>query len=188
MIKDSDILNILKSEKDKGFELLFDRYYRPLVLFADKILNDISSAEDLIQDLFLKLYTKELYLTVKEQALSSYLFKAAKNAAYNKIQKIDILKNKSELDSISIVEEEVLKLNDESIKKINEELNKLPEQTGKVFNLIFIRKLKYKEAASELNVSVNTVKTLLRNGIKQLREVFRNREDLYMVLLLRSLK
>ncbi len=188
MIKDSEIIKMLKLNKSKGFELLFDRYYRPLVLFADKILNDMESSEDLIQDLFLKLYTKELYHNINENALASYLFQSAKNAAFNKLQKIDVLRNRFEIEAIDIVEEEVIRLNDESVKKLNEELNKLPERTGKVFHLIYAKKLKYKEAAAELGVSVNTIKTLLRNGLLHLKEVFRDREDIYMILVLRSFK
>ena len=187
MITDKEIIECLIKNKNQGFELLFDRYYRPLVLFTDKILNDINSAEDLIQDLFLKLHTKEFYKHINADALSSYLFQAAKNKAFNRLQKNDVLKNNADLDNLEIVEDEVIQLSEEIVNKINDELDKLPDRTSSVFKLIFLKKMKYKEAADELNISVNTIKTLLRNGMKHLREVFKDKEDLYMLIILRSL-
>jgi RNA polymerase sigma-70 factor (ECF subfamily) len=186
MISDSVILHELKANKNKGFELLFDRYYRPLVLYSDKILNDIGTSEDLVQDLFMKFWTKEFYKSVNEAAFSTYLFQAVKNASYNKLQKKDVLRDKQELDNLDIIEEEVMILNEALVKKIKQELDNLPKQTGKVFRLVFLEKLKYKEAADQLNISVNTVKTLLRNGMNHLRTVFKDRKDLYFFLLLRS--
>ena len=48
----------------------------------------------------------------------------------------------------------------------------MPRQTRKIISLIFIQNMKYQEVADEMNISINTVKTLLRNGIKHLRNHF----------------
>lgn len=47
---DQDILAFMRKDKTIGIQHLFDRYYRPLVLFADEFLKDSSAAEDLVQD------------------------------------------------------------------------------------------------------------------------------------------
>lgn len=49
---DQDILAFMRKDKTIGIQHLFDRYYRPLVLFADEFLKDSSAAEDLVQDFF----------------------------------------------------------------------------------------------------------------------------------------
>ncbi len=184
MISDREILITLLSSKDKGFELLFERYYKPLVLFAFDILEDNDTAEDIVQELFLKLWKKEYYKKVLDTSFSSYLFGAVKNACYNREEKIDILKNKKELNDFDILEQEVTMLNEDLVKELKTEIDNLPERTKEVIYMVFLNKMKYKEVASELNISVNTVKTLLRNGLNQLRAVFKDKVEIFLFLLL----
>ena len=56
---DNDICLLLRNRDVKGMELLFKEYYRPLVLWADTFLNNMSQAEDLIQDFFVKCVRKD---------------------------------------------------------------------------------------------------------------------------------
>jgi len=184
MISDGEIHQVLVKSKDKGFELLFERYYKPLVLFAYEILEDNNAAEDIVQELFLKLWNKEYYKKVTISAFSSYLFGAVKNACYNKEVRIDILKNRKELDSFEILEQEASKLNEDLVKELKTEIDNLPERTKEVINLVFLNRMKYKDVACELDISVNTVKTLLRNGLNQLRVVFKDKAELFLFLLL----
>ena len=51
---DDDVIHKLLTANDpQGIELLFRRYYRPLVLRADSILNDIPASEDIVQNFFI---------------------------------------------------------------------------------------------------------------------------------------
>lgn len=52
-ISDKSICRLLLEHNSHGMELMFQYYYRPLVLWADTYLNDIAAAEDLVQDFFL---------------------------------------------------------------------------------------------------------------------------------------
>ena len=52
---DNDICLLLRNRDVKGMELLFKEYYRPFVLWADTFLNNMSQAEDLIQDFFINI-------------------------------------------------------------------------------------------------------------------------------------
>ena len=52
VVKDSVIVKVLQENCNKGGSLLFERYYRPLVLFADSLIKDRVYAEDLVQDIF----------------------------------------------------------------------------------------------------------------------------------------
>ena len=63
---DQDILAFMRKDKTIGIQHLFDRYYRPLVLFADEFLKDSSAAEDLVQDFFVKLWEDDYLLKVAE--------------------------------------------------------------------------------------------------------------------------
>ena len=70
------------------------------------------------------------------------------------------------------IEEEATTISPELIDAIREAIQKLPEKTRAVVTAIVVEGKKYKEAAEELEVSVNTIKTLLSTGLKQLRQQF----------------
>ena len=57
MISDADILQRFKIDRKQGIQVLFRRYYRPLVLFADEFVHSLSTAEDIVQDFFIRLWT-----------------------------------------------------------------------------------------------------------------------------------
>ena len=67
----------------------------------------------------------------------------------------------------SITDEEELR---EKERKIMEELEKLPKQELSAVQAVILDNKKYKEAAEELNISVNTLKTHLSRALKRLRK------------------
>lgn len=67
----------------------------------------------------------------------------------------------------SITDEEELR---EKERKIMEELEKLPKQELSAVQAVILENKKYKEAAEELNISVNTLKTHLSRALKRLRK------------------
>ena len=54
MLSDSKILQTLREKEPLGMDALFERYYRPLVVFAESYLHDLQSAEDLVQEQMVK--------------------------------------------------------------------------------------------------------------------------------------
>ena len=164
---DQDILAFMRKDKTIGIQHLFDRYYRPLVLFADEFLKDSSAAEDLVQDFFVKLWEDDYLLKVAEGALGSYLYSAVRNRAISFLQKKDVLRDSQELGVIDIFVDVVEDIDEERMDK---EVELLPERTRQVVERVMLRGLKYKEAAEELKISINTVKFALKEGTKRLRE------------------
>ena len=167
---DQDILAFMRKDKTIGIQHLFDRYYRPLVLFADEFLKDSPTAEDLVQDFFVKLWEDNYLLKVSEGALGSYLYSAVRNRAISSLQKKDVLRNRQELGKIDIPVEQVEDINEERMDVVMREVERLPERTRQVVECVMLRGLKYKETAEELDISINTVKFALKEGTKRLRE------------------
>ena len=151
-------------------ELLFKEYYRPLVLWADTFLNNMSQAEDLIQDFFIKLWERKVESKLYPRTLKSYLFTAVKNLSLNVLEKIDPLKGVYDVSRIDAPSLEYNDLNEKMLCKIEQEIENLPPQSRNVVKCIYLKGMRYKETAEELNISVATVKTLLVNSLKRLRE------------------
>lgn len=170
MISDAEILQRFKLDRRDGIRVLFDRYYRPLVLYADDFVSSLSTAEDIVQEFFIRLWIDDYLEELLPRTLSSYLFTSIRNACYTHGHRKDIWNCRGELTpEVDIPAEIALEMEQGLIEQVNLAIAKLPEQTRAVVIKILIDEMKYKEAAAELDISVNTLKTLLRNGLRTLR-------------------
>ncbi|GAA6369402.1 sigma-70 family RNA polymerase sigma factor [Odoribacter splanchnicus] len=170
MISDADILQCFKIDRKQGIQVLFRRYYRPLVLFADEFVHSLSTAEDIVQDFFIRLWTDDYLEKLLPSALPSYLFTSVRNACYTYEHRKDVWNRRRDLPpEVNIAVETALEMDSEVADRINRAISKLPVQTRAVVTRILLEEMKYKDAAAELNISVNTLKTLLRNGLRTLR-------------------
>nr|WP_320120428.1 sigma-70 family RNA polymerase sigma factor [uncultured Marinifilum sp.] len=186
MPTDYIILGAIKKGDKKGLDNLFERYYKPLVLFANAYLNDIHLSEDIVQEQFIKFWNAELYKGLQtSKVLSSYLFTLVKNASLNQIKKVDVLAKTAEFSHFDFAEEEARRLADDGIQKVHKALDELPEKTKMVVECIMLQNMRYKEAAEELEVSVNTIKTLLRGGLAKLKESLKDRQDLFILFFMK---
>ena len=177
---DTEIMALLKEDLDRGGRLLFERYYKPLVVFADSCVTDPADAEELVQEVFYKFVRNKTWDKIKPRVLSTYLFRSVRNACINHLEQQKIVIPENELLRFDAIEEVAPTLDNELIDKLMDALDRLPERAGLVVRKIVLESKKYKETAEELDISVNTVKSLLAAGLKRLREQFPKE---YLVLL-----
>ena len=167
---DKNILDLVHRDKSAGIRQLFGRYYRPLVLYADEYLKDQAAAEDIVQELFVKLWEEDYLLKIANTSLGAYLYSAVRNRCYSYIRQKDVLRGTKELDHVDIPVEWVADVDEERIDRVMKEMEELPGRTRQVVECVMLRNLKYREVAEELGISINTVKFLLKEGTKRLRD------------------
>lgn len=171
IMSDVEILTAFRENMNEGGKLLFQRYYKPLVLFSESILEDNCFPEDIVQDVFYQFIKSNVYRDIKPGTLGTYLFRCVKHACLNRIR--DRKKySLAEFLEYDLAEEEAMTISQELMDSIRRAINELPQKTRIVVIAIIVEGKRYKEAAEELGVSVNTVKTLLQYGLKQLRQQF----------------
>ncbi|MEO8253225.1 MAG: sigma-70 family RNA polymerase sigma factor [Flavobacterium sp.] len=165
-----------------NLEDFFKANYKELCMMSFFYTKDIAQAEDLVQDIFVKIIDRKDQNQIKD--LSSYLKIAVKNASlkrisYNKqLQPIDdemILYNESNMEED----------NDLALKKriqLYKQIDSLPEQCKKIFLLCVLEDLKYQEVADTLGISINTVKTQMKKAFKTLRASLKDIYILFIVL------
>ncbi len=181
-LKDIEILNKLKIGDQSGYKDLFDLYYIPLSVYSLKYCDSFDQAEDIVQEIFVKFWDDKLYLKLKN-SIGPYLFKAVKNNTLSYIKKNSKYRFEEIEDHVNkLIEDEVSDIEniEDEKRKLYKEIEALPEKSREVFKAIVLDNLKYKEAAEQLGVSVNTVKTHYSNALKQLRKSL----DIIIVLLL----
>ncbi|WP_395049777.1 RNA polymerase sigma factor [Flavobacterium sp.] len=170
-LNDIQILEKLKEGDPLAYNQLFDKYYMPLCVYSLKFCDSFHLAEDIVQDLFVKIWDEKLYMKF-DNPMSPYLFKAVKNNTLQLIKKESrYLFNDIENIVNNLMEEEQLDFAalEEERKKLLLQVEALPEKSKEVFKAIVLENMKYKEVAERLDISVNTVKTHYSRALKQLR-------------------
>ena len=162
----------IRSNDEKAFEQLFHRYYSHLCLFASRILQDDLSAEEIVQDFFVKLWEKRNDISIKT-SVKSYLYRSVKNLCLNQIEHNNIKLRYAQ----NVLSEKMHHLTDDSAfseidltKKIEESIQSLPDKRREIFRLSREEGLKYREIAEKLNISIKTVEAQMGLAIKNLRD------------------
>ena len=164
------------------YEIVFRQYYESLCHYANTWMKDMDAAEEIVQNTFVKLWEKKESLNI-EISLKSYLYKSVYHASLNEIKHqnvknkyINMHNNEEPLDNMQSVSQ----IRDLE-HRIDQALQKLPEQCRLVFQMSRFRQLKYREIADVLNISVKTVENQMGKALKIMRS---NLADYLGILLL----
>lgn len=168
---DQILLNDLKNGEKTAYEEVFKKYYKPLALKAYLMLDDEMEAEDLVQNLFVSMWQKSQYLFINT-SLKSYLFRAVHNQCLMTLRsrKVEQRRLDAYTETVTEADDPGHIYDPDNERAINLALNELPLQRQKAFKLVYLEDKKYKEAAVEMGVSVNSIKTHLKLAIKMLQE------------------
>lgn len=165
------ILTAFSRNPEEGAKLLFQHYYKPLMAFAGSFIADQYTCEDIVQNLFYHFIRKQIYQRTAPDTLSSFLFCSARNSCLNHLRDRKAFTDIEQME-LQALEEEAVTFSPELVAAIRQAIEELPEKTRQVITSVIIQRKKYKETAQDMNISVNTVKSQLRDGLKQLRRQF----------------
>jgi len=175
---------------EQAFELLFRKYYTRLCGFANKFVNNIELSEELVQEVFLKLWQNRAKLN-DNTTIKSYLFKLVQNQSLNSLDHKKVEQKYADImrvaypakDNFSPYESLLAK---ELEDKISIAINDLPTECKKIFELSRNEGLKYKEIAQKLNISIKTVETQISRALKKIR--IELKDYMYLILAVLFLK
>lgn len=164
----------LKNDERATFNFLFDKYYSRLYYFSNRYLNMTSEAEEVVQDVFLKLWLNKDTLD-ENLSIQSYLFTIVKNSVLNIIRKRTSRRNyeQNELFTAtafaadSPIDVEFLELS----KILQDAIDTLPPKRKEVFLLSRYDELTNKEIADKLGIAVKTVEAQITAALKQLKTI-----------------
>lgn len=172
---DSGLIAGLKRDNHDSFQKLFEHYSVPLYNFAYGYLKSKELTEDLIQEVFLKIWNKRKEIKTNT-SFQSYLFTIALNAVrkyFNKVSQlndykhqvlIELSDNQSDLDQ-SINYESLL-------TKLDEFICEMPEKRREVFIKKKFEEKSLKEIAEELSITPKTVEYHITEAMKNLKKEF----------------
>jgi RNA polymerase sigma-70 factor (ECF subfamily) len=167
-------LQIAEADDEAAFGELFNRYYSRLLLFAEAILRNRESAEEAVEDVFLKIWENRkllpainnlnYYLLVMVKHKSLDYLQSMKNHTVISFGDIDLEVNAMPPDPESSL------ISAENIRMIRSVINNLPPRCRLIFYLVKEDGLKYQETADLLNISIKTVETQMSLALNKIGE------------------
>ena len=154
----------------KHFEQLYKQHVEGLVRFAYYYVRDLDTAQDVVQEVFLKVWNKKPALKNAEHE-KAYLYKMTRNAC------LMILRKKQTRQKYQQTEAETISDSPETdfiSKEIDDAYKtavlELPEKCRVIFSMSRFDHLSYKEIANTLGISVKTVETQIGRALVFLRK------------------
>ncbi len=142
---------------------------------ANRIVGDMNKAEDIVQDMFVKLWDERNKVN-PDKSVKSYLYMMVKNHSLEILRR-DGIGDKIAHDLFKSESEEQTSFDDTEIEKyelldqIYVSIRQLPPKCGEVFTLSKVNGLSYIQISEQLSISVKTVENHMGKALKLLREM-----------------
>ncbi|TWJ04968.1 RNA polymerase sigma-70 factor (ECF subfamily) [Mucilaginibacter frigoritolerans] len=182
------LLERVSSGDQKAFAIIFEYYSGFIYSFALKLTRSETTAEEIVQEIFLKIWTSRTQLPAVEN-LGAYLNRITRNHTYNILKR---LSHKALVDSelskqmseVSNDTENEIYFKDAS-QSLNKAIEKLTPQQKVVYTLCHQEGLKYNEVADRLNIKTSTVHSHMKQALQSIRAYFLRLTPLFIYFFFR---
>jgi len=168
-----------------AFNQIFHHYYAPLCFFAENITGSHDDAEDIVEELFVKLWNRQEQFD-NDRHLKAFLYRSTKNACIDFFKAADRAgeRNLFYANEQGDIEESYLHdiIRSEVIREVYQAIQDLPTQCGKVITMSYVDGLSNQEIADALDINMQTVKNHKGRGLAILKS--RLPQDKFILLLL----
>nr|WP_315246722.1 RNA polymerase sigma-70 factor [uncultured Flavobacterium sp.] len=168
---ESKLLYELSKGSESAFTSLYNRYKNVVYSCALKITKSRTLSEEVVQDVFLKIWFKKESLNDIAH-FESYIFVTARNHIFNMLKQIAkerTLKSKMNYTDLSFDTADAPLEDEQFTSLLNEVIDQLPLQQQKVYRMIKEQDLSYQEIGEFLNISPLTVKKHMAQALKFIR-------------------
>ncbi len=183
--EESKLIILLQEDSEYAFQLIFDKHRNRIYKTAIKFLKSPIIAQDVVQDVFLKLWFERNSIKA-DKPLEAWLYTVAKNNILNKLRKIandwKAIDNLTHIDIKSENKTDHKVIEGEYQQNLKIAISKLPEQQRSVFLLSRFDKLTYDQIGQKMGISPLTVKTHLSRALLALRKHFETNGILYILM------
>ena len=169
------IIKGIREGNQAALRLLFQKYGKALKGVIFRIINDVETSEDLLQETFVKIWQNFDLFDENKGKLFTWMLNIARNTAIDKLRSTKFIQGKKiqelneavpKIDAANNFEIQLDHIGIQSLTKI------LKPELKEVVDLVYFLGYSHSEAAENLNIPLGTVKTRIRSAINELRKVF----------------
>ncbi|MCK5370922.1 MAG: RNA polymerase sigma-70 factor [Cyclobacteriaceae bacterium] len=186
-IEERQLVIQLKDGNQASYKVLYDKYAPMLFAFSRKYLQTQEDAEEIVQEVFLRIWEKKENID-EYQSFSSYVIQAAKYRIYNGFRKK--VNEQAYLDFLIYADDSSrnfteLDVNYHAVKKKAESaITAMPPKRQEIFRLSREDGLKNREIAERLQISIKTVENQMGLALKFLKDELSEYQMLIFLFLL----
>jgi len=176
-IDETNLINRLKQDDEKAFNILFYQHHARVYILAKRFLPFKEDAEEIVQIVFIALWENRQKID-ENQHLSGYILSIAHNWIYNTIKKniyrqgyMEHLQQQN--ISLEYVTEDIVQYN-ELNALVDKLTNDLPPKRREIFKLSRNEGLSYREIAHRLSITESTVNTQITKALDYVRKNIRS--------------
>lgn len=164
----------LRDGNKKVFDDIFNAYYAPLCRYCTRLVIDPDIAEEIVQDLFCKIWVKRSELEI-ETSLKAYLYRAVLNHSINHLNHLKTEDKYRRYVGFQVkggLDHPHERLEEKDLQRIlSLAILQMPEKRRVIFEMSRQEDMKYSEIAEKLNISVKTVESQISKALEFLRKV-----------------
>jgi RNA polymerase sigma-70 factor, ECF subfamily len=179
-LSDSALMEQLAHQVPEALEILYDRHSRAVYSLALRIAQQATSAEEIVQDVFLQLWRKAHHYQASRGPLEPWLLTLARNRSLDHMR----LKREKQRRREDTLEEplactapnpEHIADREHRAARVRVLMRSLPERHRRAIELAYFDGMTHSEIARELKEPLGTVKSWIRTGLLRLREALEER-------------
>ncbi len=169
------LIQQMKSGDEAALQLLYQKYAGALLHHITRIIPDPEAAEEILQDVFVKIWKKIGQYDENRSRLFTWMSQIARNTAIDTARLVSFQRNK-ETESIDTLVNVDAQLKAKAFNKIPDVglqnvLSQIDPEHQELIEYLYFRQYTQKETAEALGIPLGTVKTRLRKAISVLREI-----------------
>ncbi|WP_372753954.1 RNA polymerase sigma factor [Mariniflexile sp.] len=169
---EKEIVTLLERGDKKAITLLYDNYADSLYGVIKKIIADDDTAQDVLQESFIKIWRYAKKYDSDKAKLFTWLYRIAYNTAIDKVRS---QKNKDgkevQIDKSTVYKISADELN-QDVMDMQKHLGSLDEKYQIVLNALFFEGMTQQEASEELDIPLGTIKSRLKIGLRELKKIY----------------
>lgn len=169
------------SDSQTAFKSIYLAYFHRLIRYVSLSISSEVETEEIVSDTLLAVWNNRHTLPDVTN-FDSYIYSIAKNKIINhyrikRIEKVELKENHIDLFIHTATTPEEDLISKEDIERLNRAVNALPPKCKMAFKLIREDKLKYKDAAALLDISVKTLEEHIATAVRKLREALLKNQE-----------
>ncbi|MGY0407758.1 MAG: RNA polymerase sigma-70 factor [Polaribacter sp.] len=186
--QNNNFINQLIKGDEKAYAYMVDTYHIRLCVYANNLINDSLSAEDIVQNVFIKIWKRRKKLKIKS-SFESLLYRSVYNEFIDQYRtNLVILKSEQRYYNhmANFLEEYDQEKIDKAMALVNKAVNKLPKKCQEIFKLSKFEGLTNMEIANYLHISIKTVEGQISTAYKKIRKKLKSK--MYLQLFMNTFK
>ncbi|GEP95707.1 DNA-directed RNA polymerase sigma-70 factor [Chitinophaga cymbidii] len=162
-----------------AFAELFRAYHQPLAEYVHRLTESLEMTEDIVQDVFIKLWMKREMLPELDSFVH-YLFILCRNHTFNCLRQTANSRVRQLQWASQFGQETAAPADDDYRELINVAITQLPPQQQKVYFLSRHQHLKHKEIADRMGISIETAKKHMKLALRSITQYVRAHINIWL--------